>query len=371
MYDFQPAILLTNKRIYKEARHFLYDDNLFVRVRYLHSSSLGTLWKAKLTLLAAEEDLFSCWSGPRVSLHVDLSIHGRDDLRVDSQIIIAANELPVFCRILRKLDNEGPGLLSNLKLTLRISPSYQPDVDAFLNMGSSNQMSQSQRSLPQQRRLLKPFAMLHSMWNLEIADVDGKTQYIDAQLMEDVKKRATRRPYSMEEVLDISAKIKEQGNEAFGAGDFALAYSLYDSAFENLEAGERYLDRGSGEGGCAEQKYFEAHFLLAFRIWSNSVAALLHLQQWMAAHERATVVVEKIKMVGEEIIFDPAEVAKLYHRRALASKGMGRIARAIEELREALYLNPHNMRMKAMLKELQLQAKSPKQVQAALKALTM
>lgn len=372
-YDLQPAILCTNKQINKEARRFLYDDNLFVMVRYLHDSLLTALWNEELTLLAAAEEAEVCcfWSALRVSLHVEFSIRGRDDLRVDSQIVIAADELPVFCRILRKIDNEQPGLLSRLKLVLRISPSCQLDVDEFGNMGPSSRMSWNPRSLAQQRKLLEPFATLHSMPNLEIADVDGETQYVDAQLMANVKERASRPPYSMEEVLDTTAKIKEQGNEAFRVGDFALAFSLYESAFEIIEAGLRYLDKGTGEGGCTEQAYFEAHFLLAFRIRSNSVAALLRLQQWMDAHSMATALIMKIEVAGGEIIFDPNEVAKVHHRRALASEGMGNMARAVEEIREALCLNPYNMCMKTKLKEWQLRAKGPKQVQAALKALTL
>ncbi|KAL9074877.1 MAG: hypothetical protein Q9161_002016 [Pseudevernia consocians] len=374
-YDFQPAILCTNKQINKEARRFLYDDNLFVMVRYLHTSSMGILWKQELTLLAAEEKAEVCcsWSALRVSLHVELSVRKRDDLRVDSQIVIAADELPVLCRILRKLDNGEPGLLSNIKLVLRIFPSCQLDVDEFGYMGPSSRMSWHPHSLAQQRRLLEPFAVLHSMPDMDIIDGDGETQQLDAQLMANVKAKASRPPYSMEEVLDTTAKIKEQGNEAFRVGDFALALSLYESAFDNIEAGERYLDKSTevGEGGCTEQLYFEAHFLLAFRIWSNSVAALLRLQQWKVAHRRATVLVEKIKLAAREIIFDPKEVAKVHHRRALASEGMGKMARAVEEIREALCLDSYNMSMKTKLKEWQLQAKNPKQIQAALEALTM
>lgn len=93
-----------------------------------------------------------------------------------------ANELPLFCRILKKLDNEGgidnneiPRFLSMLNLVLRMFPSYQLGVDAFADIGSSSRVSWSPRSLPQQRRLLEPFAALHSLKNIKITDVEGKT----------------------------------------------------------------------------------------------------------------------------------------------------------------------------------------------------
>ena len=103
---------------------------------------------------------------------------------------------------------------------------------AFVNIGPSKRVSWSPRSLPQQRRLLEPFALLHSVTNLKISHVSGKTQNIDAQLMEDIKERASRPPDSMKEILNSSVKIQEQGNEAFRAGDFTLASSRYEPALE-------------------------------------------------------------------------------------------------------------------------------------------
>lgn len=374
LYDFQPAILLTNKQINKEARRFLYNDNLFVLIKYPHVDSLDSLWTEEMTLLAVDEDeVCSFRSALRISLYVDLCIHGNDNRRLASEFVIAANELPIFCSILKKIDNEGPGLLSSLKLVLGISPSYQLDVDAFVYKAPSSRVSRNPRSLLQQRKLLEPFATLRSM-TLEIADVDGKTQYVDTQLTEDIRERASRPPYSMVEVLDTSAKIKEKGNQAFRAGDFALASSLYKSALENLNAGERYLDTDIEEGGFTEQTYFEAHFSLAFRIWSNSVAVHLRLHEWTAAHEKATKGIEKIETVqnaGENIVFGPGEVAKLYFRRALASEGMGKINRAVDEVRTALDLDPNNANMKAKLREWKLQAKDLNQVEAALRALAV
>ena len=51
----------------------------------------------------------------------------------------------------------------------------------------------------------------------------------------------------------------------------------------------------------------------------------------------------------KKIVFDPGEMAKFYHRRALASKRMGKTARAVEEVRKALCLDPKNTKMKANL----------------------
>lgn len=338
LYDFQPAILSTNKKVNNEGRRFLYNDNLFVLVRYPHVVE-SEFWAETLdlTLLAiGENEVFGFQSNLLISLQADLGLVGApEDLvfRAESQFVIAADELPVLCRSMKKLDNEGEyeksGLLSWMELVLRMFPSYLLGVDAFVNTESS---SRSPRSLPQQRKLLEPFATLHSIMNLKVTDVNGKTQYVDAQLAEDVKESA-RRLDSMGEILDESTKIKERGNEAFRAGDFTLADSLYKLAMDNLDTGRRYLSQGSKEGvpgDMPELTYFRAHFSLALRICSNSVAALLRLRQWEAAHEKATEAIGKIKLAEKEISLDPGVVAKLYYRRALASKGMEEIARGVE-----------------------------------------
>lgn len=190
--------------------------------------------------------------------------------------------------------------------------------------------------------------------------------HIDAQLVEDVKKKSSRPPPSIEEVLHTTAEIKDQGNEAFRAGDFALAaYSLYISALKTRYGGSRYFIEGTREGKFARRM---DHGLMSFRILSNLVVTLLRLQRWVDAHTKATNFLGRLDIIEfskEKTNIPPGELAKLHHRRALASEGMGKIDRAIEEMHEALCLDPTNTRMKAKLKEWKLQ-----RVQAALKALT-
>ena len=107
---------------------------------------------------------------------------------------------------------------------------------------------------------------------------------------------------------------------------------------------------------------------MSFRILSNLVVTLLHLQRWVDAHTKATNFLgcmDIIESSKEKTLISPGELAKLHHQRALASEGMGRTDRAIEEMHEALCLDPTNTRMKAKLKEWKLQ-----RVQAGLKAWT-
>lgn len=372
MYDFQPAILRTNKMINNEARCFLYEDNLFVLVTYSGGVHMYACMRTEvLSKIAAEKDkVLRFPSTLRTSMQVDLYLRGNQGSRVESRFVIAAKELWLFCRMLQWLDNEKPCFLSNLNIKLGIFPSYQLDIDASVTTGLRSQVVWNPRPLSQQRMLLEPFGTLHSIRNLTIAGMDGKTEHIDAQLMTDVKKRAGRLPKSMEEVLLTTNRIKDRGNEAFRAGDFWRARSLYKSASRNLNAGERYIQ----EAHLTDEltKYLCDHYQLGFRIFSNSIATLLRLQQWRDAHEMATRVIENISLTKDIAMtpYQDNELIKLYYRRALASEGMGKMTQAIEEIREALHVEPANREMKAKLREWKLETQSAKQVQATLKALT-
>lgn len=47
----------------------------------------------------------------------------KDEERKESQYVIAVNELPDFCGILKELDNEELGLVSCLRLVLKLVSS--------------------------------------------------------------------------------------------------------------------------------------------------------------------------------------------------------------------------------------------------------
>lgn len=224
MYDFQPAILRTNKMINNEAHRFLYEDNLFVLVTYSGGVHMYACMRTEvLSKIAAEKDeVLRFPSALRTSMQVDLYLRGNQDSRVESRFLIAAKELWLFCRMLQWLDNEKPWFLSNLNIKLGIFPSYQLDIDAS---GLRSQVVWNPRPLSQQRILLEPFGTLHSIRNLTIAGMDGKTEHIDAQLMTDVKKRAGRLPKGWKRFCSQQTGSKTEGTKPSAPVTFgALAH---------------------------------------------------------------------------------------------------------------------------------------------------
>lgn len=333
-YDFQPAILLANKRIYNEARHFLYNDNLFVIVRSAgcpnpYSRPMDGFQRPVVTQLAAKKDeIRSLKSARRISMHVDV-LYRKEDLRNASYFVIAGHERPVFCKFLKQLDNTAiPGFLSELRLVLGILPSHQMNVQTSTKTMTSSRVVRNPLSLPEQRMLLEPFAILHSVRNVTIVAVNGRTKCLDKQLIEDVKRSAARSPDSMEEALIAASKIKDQGNEVFRAGNFQIAYEMYDSAWVEIRARVRDFMLESEKDHPLGSTNFDAHFLLMLRLLSNSAAAAICLQQWEAAHEKTTqaiktleTIMELLRNLGREFICDPSEVATIYRRRSRASEG--------------------------------------------------
>lgn len=324
-----------------------------------------------LSKVAAEKnEVLRLPSTLRISMHVDLDLQDDQDSHVESKFVIAARDLRLFSRLLQWLGNEEPSFLSNINIALVIFPSYQLEIDAPVMPGLHKLVIWNPRPIPQQRILLQPFGTLYGLKTLTIVDMEGKTEHIDARLMKDVRRRVCRLPKSMEEVLLTANKIKDRGNEAFRAGDFRRARSLYRSALGNLNAGARYLKQASETG--EPTRYQCDHYQLELRLQSNWVATLLRLQQWMDAHEIATGLIEEIAITKDiaTTLYRPNELAKLCFRRALASEGIGKMAQAVEEIHEALSYEPANREMNAKPREWKSEAQSAKQVQATLKALT-
>ena len=265
---------------------------------------------------------------------------------------MAANELGILCRILKGLDQECPGFLVRLNVKLGVFPRCQLVANASAITESSSPWVWDSRPFPEQRMLLEPFSTLHSVKNLEIASVDGKTERVDAQLMQEVKERAGGLPPDMEEVMVAITKFEDLGNEAFRAGDFWHAAGLYTSARQNLKSWN-YLYYKTTLSEPAE-------FVERVRIQSSHVAALLRLQLWSQAHAIATSDIEEIACIEDfigENYYDPGELAKLHYLRALASEGMGKLTQAVKEICEALSFDPNNMEMRAILEKWEKSAK--------------
>lgn len=360
LYDFQPAILLTNKKINNEAHRFLYNHNLFVLVRYPPTPPLDALLTGEIAPLPVKEDEVHCsLSSSRLSLCVDIHVHDLVDeelnnFLVEPGFVMAANELGILCKILVRLDQEFPGFLTRLNLKLGIFAGHQLIANASATTESSSPLVWKSRPSPEQRMLLEPFSTLHSVKNFDLASMDGKTECIDAQLMKDVKERAGRLSPSMEEVAVTASKLEDQGNEAFRAGDFLHACVLYRSAWGNLKGWIYYHHRAFSIDQPEFNEGNRARVQVGLRIRSSLVAALLRLQLWSEAHMSAA---EEIKAMvdtrtfGSVYYYDLRDVAKLYYLGALASEGMGKLTQAVKEIREAMRCDPNNTEMKATFDE--------------------
>ena len=349
MYDFQPAILTTSKRINDEARRVLYNDNKFVLVRYHVRGDFHHfhhLWDPNLTPLSLKSDhVRYFWSTQTVSLHVDLYLNGLERLCAEPQFVIAVDELPLFCRALERHITVSPDLFAGLELGLSDSSFHQLDVDDSLMTASTRLAGWSPHSLMQKRMLLEPFTMIRGLKTFTIAVLNGKTGDFDARLIEAIKKRVCRLPATMEEVFVQTASIEDRANEAYRAGHLWLAKSLYDLAEEDLAATLFKTENIEGAHNIGS-KTGHTYFWMWVRLRSSQLAALLGVQYWEAAFAQADELIGYLKRIkdgriGITIKRDEEEVKKLYRLRNLAREGMEKEVQDMNEHCAALQLDPN------------------------------
>lgn len=176
----------------------------------------------------------------------------------------------------------------------------------------------------------------------------------------------------MEEVLDTATEFEEQGNEPFWLGDFGLACSWYVAALKSMDESNRYLT-GIQEMKFAGQTHVEIHLRFEYDSIGSPRSFACNSGKPLTRKDASEILedIEYIQLITEKTVFGPAETAKLHLRRALTSEGMGRMARAVGEICDVISLDPINTRMKVELREWKPKVKEPKQIQAALEALTI
>lgn len=149
--------------------------------------------------------------------------------------------------------------------------------------------------------------------------------------------------FTYAKMCTIAEEIKDFGNTAFKAGNFALAIEKYAKAF-------RYLS----ENPVANDDEVDAKVLNAkaakirFAVHCNTALQYIKLNDYKQAVESADKAVELVKgMKG----WDPAkgseavtskELARAYYRRGLAKRGLKDDEGAIEDLAEAVKLQPED-----------------------------
>lgn len=157
----------------------------------------------------------------------------------------------------------------------------------------------------------------------------GATLIFDVELLGTAPAKKEVWEYTDEEKIVEGTKLKEEGTAAFKDKNFEEAYRLYDDAVKMLD----YVEGGKD---------------ITMSCNLNMAQACLNMKDFTRANEKAGVVLKE----------DPNNVKALY-RRGLARNHLGLAEEAMEDLKQALVVDPTNANVKLEL------AKAKKSVAAA------
>lgn len=234
------------------------------------------------------------------------------------------DDLPHLCQLLFYASCQGPNFSSLLHITLAITnPSKPPKKNVV------------PKAL--QEVLMMPFAILKGLHGLTIKGARNKD--VEKKLREAMK---IPNPTAAE-YLEEAAKLKDAGNVAFKAGDYALSIKTYIQAYEAMHfivSGARFAIMLDGwfatnpltSGRLSGQRGDLVRHHLGSQLNWNILQAYLKMENYPEAYfwgERAISDIEYANVQqsildGAPNLVTRAEKAKVYWRMAVACKALDR-----------------------------------------------
>ncbi|CAD6589932.1 MAG: hypothetical protein ASARMPREDX12_004079 [Alectoria sarmentosa] len=319
-YSLQTAILATSQRIYAEASKVL-QENRFINITTLWTTfKQDVLVQGKFPIIAERKGKVPYRDFHRL---VVLDFMGDANETVFYNYLTCQDDLPQLCKLLFYASCQGPNFSSMLHVTLML---INPDVRAKTGVPKALQES-----------FMMPFAILKGLHGLTIKGDRNKE-------VETALRKAMSVPNpTAAEYLESAAALKDAGNAAFKAGDYARSIRIYIQAYEAMHFivdGQRfaimldgYFASNTLTGGRFDGQRGDLvrHHLGSQLNW-NIQQAHLKLEQWPQAYlwgERAIsdleyANVQQSVLDGTPNLVTGAEQAKVYWRMAVASKALDR-----------------------------------------------
>lgn len=328
-YSLHTAILGSNRQIHDEAIKILQEN------RFIHITTPWSLFKqdilvqGKFPVIAERRDKDmdkdkdgSAFPAPHMLMILDFM--GDANTTDFYNYLICLDDLPHLCRLLFYTSCQFQDFSSLLHITLMLKDPHARSKKAIVPK-------------PLQELLMMPFAVLKGLDGFTIKGARNKD--VEKEL-----RKAMKVPHpTAAEYLESAAKLKDVGNEAFKAGEYALSIRTYIRAYEVMHfivEGKRFaimLDgyfasnpliggRFNGQRGDLVR-----HHLGSQLNW-NILQAYLKMEDWEQAYlwgERAISDIEYANVQqsildGTPNLVTTAEKAKVYWRMAVASKALDR-----------------------------------------------
>ncbi|CAF9921662.1 MAG: hypothetical protein ALECFALPRED_001849 [Alectoria fallacina] len=348
-YNLQTAILATNQRINAEASKVL-QENRFINITTPWTTfKQDVLVQGKFPIIAERKDKFPCMG---FHLLVILDFMGDANKTVFYNYLTCLDDLPHLCKLLFYTSCEGPNFSSLLHVTLALKDPH----------------ARAKTVVPKalQESFMMPFAILKGLHGLTIKGARNKE-------VEKALRKAMSVPNpTAAEYLESAAALKDAGNAAFKAGDYARSIRIYIQAYEAMHFivdGQRFAIMLDGYfasnpliGGCFDGQRGDLvrHHLGSQLNW-NIQQAHLKLEEWPQAYlwgERAIsdleyANVQQSILDGTPNLVTEAEQAKAYWRMAVACKALDRTQVWARSLMKASMFAPQDRAIRRELDALE------------------
>ena len=249
------------------------------------------------------------------------------------KFMIAADDLVEFCKLFLHYSGKQASKAAGFETITHLN-STMLLVDVM--HGTNQHHSAKEYLRPAVKRLLEPLCHLHNIM-LPIIECPAPKFYIDA-----VKQTIQRKAPSAQDLNLSLASALAEGYAFFRAGDFHSAALQYETAVDKFRAGSQEYSRNERmvEGRYAGAVVWKIKYVLLHRLELGLAKANFQLQHYEMAH-RWTIAAELDFRDTEEI------VSEMWYCRALASKALGEVERAYQEMDKALQKMPNHAKLRA------------------------
>ncbi|KAL8995407.1 MAG: hypothetical protein Q9169_004852 [Polycauliona sp. 2 TL-2023] len=270
-YHFDLAILRSNKQIYHESKK-AFQDNVFVKITTPWSESIDHIsseGRVPIIAVGPSADAFASFH-----LWIWIDAPGVPQRGTAYSIIISIDDLLAFTRMWRFSNLNHLGLNPHLRLKLILQDPHVPS-----------------RKIPKtlQLRLLQPFGMIKNLHSFSVHGAKVLPSVEEALK----KEQATPEP-SPEESLETATALKEAGNNALQAQDYASAMQHYTEAFAaihvTVSGRKRYIHaegyynlRELDTGPYKGQNGHLARIILRVKLVANVIQTYLKMEEWEEA----------------------------------------------------------------------------------------
>ncbi|TLD15369.1 Tetratricopeptide-like helical [Venturia nashicola] len=352
-YNYNLALLHTNKQIYLEARKIFRQQNVFVRVETPWEQAQHHVRVEGNVPIIAQDRLADQIQNIYMRVVIDSPQHGQSVDRHSRRFVLLEQDLAAFTTMWFYSDLSYAGDLNkHLRLALHLQ---NPISDAEEEEGEERGLTKVL-----QRKLLEPFGMIKSLLCVSASgpqiDYDGVWKSVKTEM---------EVPYATPEAcLEESSRLKDLGNEVLKK-DPAKAIEIYLQAFKALHIicsgrrrsiwGDPWFATQLTSGPFKDHHGQVVRLILRVKLVANVIKAYLDLGEWEEAHfwgmRTILLMREAIREEDEPMDGFPAkdQMGKIFFRTGVAAKMLEDESEARKLLRIAKLYLPHDENVTRML----------------------